>query len=248
VNDSTSATLPAWPTRWPKNSFGGIWTWLIAGFIGGLFIAVFFIGLLKPPAAAAYTASESYLIIGVQVVIDVLLIVLVLATLPSISRFSLRELGFRMPDRSALVIAVLIGFPGMVIVANGSETLIDYITKHQHPQDVVQLFLHLHDPTAIAVFAVFAVIFTPFAEETLFRIFFFNLGLRYGGFWGGAILSGVLFGIAHGDPYAAIPLMLGGIVLCAVYYFSRNAYAPMISHGLFNALSIVALLFGPKVS
>ncbi|HYL27976.1 MAG TPA: type II CAAX endopeptidase family protein [Candidatus Nitrosotalea sp.] len=247
MNDSTSATLPVWPTRWPKNSFSGVWTWLIAGFIGGLFIAVFLIGVLKPPATPAYTASESYLIIGVQVIIDVLLIALVLATLPFLSRFSLRELGFRVPNRRALIVA-LVGFAAMVVVANGSETLIDLITKHQHPQDVVQLFLHLHDPVAIAVFAIFAVIFTPIAEETLFRVFFFNLGLRYGGFWGGAILSGVLFGIAHGDPYAAIPLALGGIVLCAVYYRSENAYASMISHGLFNALSIVALLFGPKVS
>ena len=57
--------------------------------------------------------------------------------------------------------------------------------------------------------------FAPFAEETFFRIFFFNLGLRYGGFWGGAVLSGVLFGIAHGDLYAALPLALGGMVLCA---------------------------------
>ena len=60
------------------------------------------------------------------------------------------------------------------------------------------------------------------------------------------MLSGVLFGIAHGDPYAAIPLALGGIVLCAVYYLSRNAYASMISHALFNSFSIVLLLFFPQ--
>jgi hypothetical protein len=72
--------------------------------------------------------------------------------------------------------------------------------------------------------------------------------VRYGGFWGGAILSGVLFGIAHGDIFAAIPLALGGVVLCGVYYRTGNIFAPMISHALFNALSIVALLFIPKVA
>ena len=45
----------------------------------------------------------------------------------------------------------------------------------------------------------------------------------------------------HGDVYAALPLALGGIVLCGVYYLSRNAYASMISHALFNGLSIVLL-------
>ncbi|HXO17878.1 MAG TPA: CPBP family intramembrane glutamic endopeptidase, partial [Candidatus Dormibacteraeota bacterium] len=77
---------------------------------------------------------------------------------------------------------------------------------------------------------------------------FFNLGLRYGGFWGGALLSGALFGIVHGDFYAALPLALGGVVLCAVYYWTRNAFAPMISHALFNALSIVMLLVAPQTT
>ena len=42
--------------------------------------------------------------------------------------------------------------------------------------------------------------------------------------------------------------MLGGMVLCGVYYRTGNAFAPMISHALFNALSIVALLAWPKLS
>ena len=119
---------------------------------------------------------------------------------------------------------------------NGSAALIDYFAHSRHSKTSSQIFKQLHDPTTIAIFAVFAVVFAPFAEETIFRVFFFNLGLRYGGFWGGAVLSGVLFGIAHGDFYAALPLALGGIVLCAVYYRTRNAFASMISHALFNAL------------
>ena len=99
----------------------------------------------------------------------------------------------------------------------------------------------------IAVFAVAAVIAAPIAEESIFRAFFFNLGLRYGGFWGGALLSAVLFGLAHGDLYEALPLALGGLVLCYVYYSSRNAFAPMISHALFNAFTLAALLVAPKV-
>jgi membrane protease YdiL (CAAX protease family) len=246
VNDSISATSPAWPTRWPKNSFSGVWTWLIAGFIAGLFVVVFIVSLASPPSPNI-PPTEVRLVIEIQLAVDVLLVGLVLATLPALSRFSLRELGFRAPNLSTIGTALL-GFAAMVVVANGSATLIDYVSKAQHPQDIVQIFKHLHDPTTIAIFAAFAVIVAPLAEETLFRVFFFNLGLRYGGFWGGAVLSGVLFGLAHGDPYAALPLALGGIVLCGVYYRTKNAYASMISHSLFNTLSVVMLLFGPKVS
>ena len=240
MNDSTSATSPVWPTRWPKNSFKGIWTWLIAIFIAGLFVAVFFFSVKNPPPENV-TPLEVDFVLGIQLVIDALLVVLVLATLPSLSKFTLRQLGFRRPDFATIGIA-LIGFVAMFAVANGSAWLIDFYSGRTHPQDIVQMFKHLHDPLTIGIFAAFAVIFAPFTEETLFRVFFFNLGMRYGGFWAGAILSGVLFGIAHGDPYAAVPLALGGIVLCGVYYRTRNAYASMISHALFNAVSIVTLL------
>jgi membrane protease YdiL (CAAX protease family) len=246
VNDSTSAISRDWPTRWPKDSFKGVWTWLLAGFVAFLFVAAFVAGL-RTGRVPAVTPIEFDVLILLQFVLEGALVVLLLAALPSLSKFSLRELGFRAPT-AANVGTAIVGAVGMVIVANGGASLIDYLAHSQHQQDIVQIFKQLHDSTTIAIFAAFAVIFAPFAEETFFRIFFFNLGLRYSGFWGGAVLSGVLFGIAHGDVYAALPLALGGIVLCAVYYRTRNAFAPMISHALFNSLSIVALLVAPKIT
>lgn len=246
MNDSTSPISPAWPTRWPKNSFKSVWTWIVAGFIAGLFVVVFIFSL-KNPAPKIVNPLEIDLVIGVQFFIDGLLVALALGTLPALSKFSLAELGFRAPTPRVLLVALL-GFGAMFVVADGSAALIDAFTKGSHPQDIVQMFKQIHDPATIVIFVAFAVLFAPFAEEALFRIFFFNLGLRYGGFWGGAVLSGILFGVAHGDVYAAIPLALGGMVLCGVYYFTRNAYASMISHALFNTLSIVTLLAGPKVT
>ncbi|HZV76124.1 MAG TPA: CPBP family intramembrane glutamic endopeptidase [Candidatus Babeliales bacterium] len=244
MNDSTSAISPAWPTRWPKNSFSGVWSWLLAGFIAAIFIFSFVLGLQTnrvPPV----TPFEFDLLIGVQFVVEGLLVILVLATLPALSKFSLRELGFR-PLTLRNVGTAVAGAVAMVVVANGGASLIDYLAHSQHQQDIVLLFKELHDPTTLAVFAVFAIVFAPFAEETFFRVFFFNFGMRYAGFWGGAVLSGILFGIAHGDLYAAVPLTLGGMVLCGVYYRTGNAYASMISHAIFNTLSIVVLLVAPK--
>ena len=246
MNDSTSATLPVWPTRWPKNSFKSIGTWLLAAFITALFVIAFIAGL-KTSRVPAVTAAEFDALIALQFVLEGALLVIVLVAMPRMSKFSLRELGFRLPNLAALGIA-LAGAVAMVVVADGGANLIDSVAHSQHQQDIVQIFKQLHDPPTIAFFVVFAILFAPFAEETFFRVFFFNLGLRYVGFWGGAILSGILFGIAHGDLYAALPLALGGIVLCAVYYYTRNAYASMISHALFNALSIVGLLAFPKVT
>jgi membrane protease YdiL (CAAX protease family) len=246
VNDSISPISSAWPTRWPKNSFTGLWTWLLAGSIAALFIVAFVAGV-KTNRVPAVSPLEFDALLGVQFALEGILVVLVLAALPFLSKFSLRELGFCVPGAATLGTA-LAGAVVMAIVANGGASLIEYLAHSQHQQDIVAIFKELHDRTTIVLFALFAIVFAPLAEETLFRVFFFNLGLRYGGFWTGAIVSGVLFGIAHGDLFAALPLALGGIVLCAVYYRTRNAFASMISHALFNGLSIVALLVAPKIT
>jgi membrane protease YdiL (CAAX protease family) len=187
-----------------------------------------------------------YSLVG-QSVGEGLLVAGLLASLPRLSKFSLRELGFRMPKWSTLGIA-LVGAIAMIVVSNGLASLIDSLLHSTHQQDVVAIFKNTHDHTAIIVLSIYAVVFAPFFEETIFRVFFFNLGLRFGGFWIAAIVSGLLFGIAHGDlVYTAIPLALGGMILCGVYYRSENAWASMISHSCFNAVSILAIVFFPKL-
>jgi uncharacterized protein len=246
VNDSTSATSPVWPTRWPKDSFTGFGTWLLAGFIAALFVGLFLLSVKTPPPKHV-DPLEFDALIGLQFVLESILVAIVLVALPSISKFSLRDLGFHLP-RPSNYATILVGALLMAVVSNGGASLIDYFAHSAHQQDIVEIFKGLHNPTTIAIFAVFAILFAPFAEETFFRLLFFNLGLRYGGFWAGAVLSGALFGIAHGDMFAAVPLALGGVVLCGVYYRTRNAFAPMISHALFNALSIVLLLVAPQIT
>jgi uncharacterized protein len=247
VNDSPSPTSPSWPTSWPKDSFTGAGTWLLAIVVVALFATGFIIALLKGSTVSYsnITPLVLYASLALQVVIEGAFVIAIILALPRLSKFSLRELGFRIPSW-ATVGGALLGTVAMVIVANGLASLIDLVLHVKHQQDVVELFKSLHDPAAVWVFALFATVFAPFAEETFFRIFFFNLGMRYGGFWTGAVLSGILFGMAHGDLYAAVPLALGGIVLCFVYYRTRNAWASMITHGLFNAFSIAALIFAPS--
>jgi membrane protease YdiL (CAAX protease family) len=246
VNDSTSATSPVWPTRWPKNSFTSVWTWILTALFVALALLAAVAQLKQGPLGKVSPLVFDFGI-AVQLVVEAFFAAIVLAALPSLSKFSLRDLGFRPPTLRTIGIAI-VGFVAMFAVSDGSATLIDSFAHSRHQQDIVQIFKTLHDPASIVIFILFAVVFAPFAEETYFRVFFFNLGLRYGGFWGGAILSGVLFGAVHGDLYAALPLALGGVVLCGVYYLTRNAYASMISHALFNGLSIVALLAFPKVT
>lgn len=251
MNDSTSTISPAWPTRWPKDSFRNFWSWciaiLLALFLALIFVASVVLNELVSRSMRSMPPQELLKQVGLQSVGEVILVAVVLLLMPYLSKFSLRELGFRVPTLQAVGIGVL-GAVAMIVIANGGATLIDYLAHSQHEQDVIEVFKGLHDPGAIVLFALFACVVAPFCEEAIFRVFYFNFGLRFGGFWTGAVLSGVLFGLAHGDLYAALPLALGGMILCYVYYRSRNAFASMISHGLFNLVSILALVFTPSLT
>jgi membrane protease YdiL (CAAX protease family) len=270
VNDSTSQISPDWPTRWPKGSFS---TWWTAGFIALLLVLGFFVFLVAGVAAGIWliaTHHQSELMAAAknpasmtsavfisstvaQLIAEAVIVMLILVALPRLTHLSLRDLGFRALDASAIGYALL-GAVGMVIVADIGSSLIDTLTHAVHPQLVEKVFEHLRAQSGgVAFFVAFAVVLQPIAEEMIFRVLFFNVALRYGGFWIGATFSGLLFGFAHvvtggADIVSGLLLALGGVVLAWVYYRSRNVYASMISHGLFNAVSTAALYFAPKLA
>jgi uncharacterized protein len=248
VNASHSTISPGWPTHWPKDSFTGFGAWFTAAAIVVIVALSAVVQAVTPAQTAHQVLSPAIVVAGilVQSVLEIGIVAALLLAMPRIAKLPLQDLGFRLPTLSVIGTAVL-GAIAMTIVTDGAGNLVDALTHADHQQQAVEIFRALHDRTAIVVFAVFAVVLAPVAEETIFRVFAFNFGARYGGFWLGAPVSAILFGLAHGDAFAAIPLALGGIVLCAVYYRSRNAFASMISHGLFNALSIAGLLFVPHL-
>ncbi len=268
MNDSTSQTSPAWPTRWPKGSFSPGWTF---GFIVVLvtvsLAALVFLGILLGiwlglshrmnllvAIQNPFGNVTGFVINGtLQILWEAAIVLTIIIGMPLLTHFSLRGLGFRVPGMRAIGYA-LVGALGMVIVGDVGSGVIDSLTHTTHPQIVERIFVQLrHQPSAVAFFVFYAAIAQPIAEETLFRIFIFNLGLRYGGFWTGALISGALFGYTHvllkdADFVTGTLLGISGVILCWVYYRSRNAYASMISHGVFNALSTAALYFAPKLA
>ena len=240
---------PAWPTHWPSTSFEALPTALALLAIVGIAGASLLVGIgvlagLHDLRAGAVGIVPALLI---QLVLEAGVVFAILRMLPNLSGFSLRDLGFTAISMRQIGTAFL-GSLVMALVANGGASIIDAIFHTKHEQQVVELIRNVHNPGTIAFFMVFAVVIAPFAEETIFRVLIFNIGLRYRGFWFGAVASGILFGAAHGDMYAALPLALAGIVLCSVYYRTRNAYASMITHGLFNAYTLIALFAVPTLA
>ena len=251
MNNSTSTISAGWPTNWPANSFRRGPTALLilaalgAAVVGGLIgITIFFIEQHPRPYSPEFVLAAIF----VQLLLEGAAVLVILVGLPYVSKRSLHDLGFYWPRLWQIGIGLL-GAIAMIIVVEGGASLIQTLTHQKHEQQVVELFKQVvGHPRTMWLFAIFAIVLAPFMEEVIFRIFIFNVGLRWGGFWVGAILSGLCFGAAHGDKFVFVPLALGGMVLCGVYYRTGNAFASMISHGLFNALTVFALIFAPQLA
>jgi len=252
VNNSISKRFADWPTTWPSGSFRPVPT--LALFLVVIAPIVAF-GIYQGVISASTHIDQRLLgdpmiviaSIALTVVAEGVLALIVLLLLPRVSQLSLRALGYRTPATSDLLVAFL-GSLVMAVLANGGASLIQAILHTSQDQQAVAMLRQLHDPRLLAVFALFACVLAPFMEETLFRVFLFNAARRYWGFWAGAIISGLCFGAAHGDPIAALPLALGGVVLAFVYYRTNNAFASMITHGLFNSYTILALVLAPQLA
>jgi membrane protease YdiL (CAAX protease family) len=262
---------PSWPTRWRSDSFAAGRT---AGFLlllAGLtvvtgFVAIVAVGIWlgvthQTGAAEAAMQNQANMSASVfiavslaQIVTEIVMVAAILFALPRLTGFSLRQIGFWSPN-AATVGYALAGAVLMILVADVGSSLISSWRPHAvQPQIVEKIFEHIRSqPGGTLFFALFAIVVQPIAEETIFRVLAFNIALRYSNFAVAALISGGLFGATHvllhdADAISGALLAVGGVILCWVYYRSRNAYASMISHGLFNAASFFALYFFPKLA
>jgi len=112
----------------------------------------------------------------------------------------------------------------------------------QPTQNAVQLFENSHPGLWVDIMGLVAVTLAPFVEELIFRGFIFNALWRRLSFAPAAIISGVVFGVAHGQLAGVAPLAAGGIVLATVYARTGSLWSSMISHGTFNGITLVLLL------
>lgn len=259
-NSSASPTSPGSPTVFPPNAFGVGSTILTALgalvlFILPVIIAIFvWFALHGYDVAGLNKAFVGLFGIGVQSVAEIVVIAFLLAVLPALSKTSLYDLGFRAPQRGdwgSIGLAIV----GMFVVVNLLGSLLMTALHFKTPELAISVFTHMVGWQKI-LFAFFAVIVGPVWEEMVFRVFLFSAMRKWWGFWPGAIVSSLLFGVAHAQQplvpamflSLSLPLALGGIVLCWVYTRTGSAYANMATHAAFNLLSLALISVAPQLA
>jgi len=85
------------------------------------------------------------------------------------------------------------------------------------------------------------VLLPPILEETIFRGFLFPaLAKKWGTVWG-AVISSVIFGLAHAQANISIYTFLLGLLLCFMYVRLKSIFPGMALHMLNNYLAFIAL-------
>jgi len=155
------------------------------------------------------------------------------------------DFGFRRPRLVVGVGAFVLAAVGYYVISAIYASVV-----HVHGSDKLPNELGVSTSTAALVVAtVFVCVVAPIAEEFFFRGFLFGTLRRmripvFGtdvGVWVAAIITGILFGIAHTGSASSqflVPLGFLGFVLCIVRWKTRSLYPCIALHSANNALAL----------
>lgn len=158
--------------------------------------------------------------------------------------------GFRRVAPWQAILAVVLAGAGYYLVTLGYASLFSL-----HGTDKLPAPLGTTQSTiGLAGVAVFVCVFAPVAEEFFFRGFLFGVlrqmrvtvAGRDAGTWIAAIITGILFGLAHAGSALSqdlIPLGFLGFVLCLVRWKTRSLYPCIALHSLNNSVALGATQF-----
>lgn len=159
-----------------------------------------------------------------------------------------RRVGLRRPSGLHLLLLV-VGFPAMVLLANGAGDVLRSYLDLLRPQakgqglfdvgEIVKVFSSW--PWGLAVLLVGVL---PGIGEELWCRAFLGRGLvgRYG-VVAGVLFASFFFGAIHVDPLQGTIAALLGLWLHFTYLVTRSLWAPILLHFLNNSLAVTALRF-----
>ena len=216
-------------------------------------IGLFFILSMQPQGAGEANAgdavNDSSLIVGMvfhlTVCAGLLLYLFQVRGLNPAELFGLQHLHWRSLAATVGVFAVIILISVNVISA-ATVTWLQNFWPDLEPQETVKAF-QKSDGIVFKCLVIFlAVVIAPLAEETLFRGFVYGVLKRYTDAPFAALSSSLMFAIIHMHVGSLLPLWMLAVLFCLAYEITGCLLAPMLLHATFNAVSILAMLFGNR--
>jgi membrane protease YdiL (CAAX protease family) len=144
-------------------------------------------------------------------------------------------LGFRpFKVRKGLILAAAVVLAGLLI-----SVLYDLLVTSDE-----SITIEFTDTgLGLAIITTLAIVIAPVAEEVFFRGFLFTgIGNRYGYGWG-AVISALIFALAHFmQPGAFVPIFIFGILLAWLYFKTGSIWACIFTHATYNSLALIFMI------
>jgi sodium transport system permease protein len=151
-------------------------------------------------------------------------------------------LAFRRPSPLALAGAACVGLSGWIILGILADRLMP------PPREIVENIRNLIHPPGESrslLLSVFALAVTPaVCEEALFRGAILQGLRRQFSVPVSCLLTGILFGVMHGDVWRFVPTTILGVLLSWVALTSGSIIPSMLAHVLNNGVLIVLGYYG----
>lgn len=141
------------------------------------------------------------------------------------------------------IIAAAIVLPIAWSLGEVSRRLLEAVKIGAEAQQSVRALQNAASLDQQIYFAIVAILFAPFVEEVVFRGILYptirQQGYRQAALWG----SSMLFALTHLNLMTFVPLAFLGVILAMLYETTRNLFAPILAHALFNAANYAWLLY-----
>jgi len=156
--------------------------------------------------------------------------------------FGLQHLHWRSLAMVVLMFTVII-LISVNLVSAASVSWLKDVWPDLQPQETVKAFQESGGIGFKILVIIAAVVIAPLAEETLFRGFVYGVLKRYTDAPFAAIASSLMFAIIHLHVGSLVPLWMLAVLFCLAYEITGCLLVPMLLHAIFNAMSIVGMLF-----
>jgi membrane protease YdiL (CAAX protease family) len=169
-------------------------------------------------------------------------------------RWSYRNKGYTLQSLfdgkpvSAVLIGIAIGL-GMAGIGTLHAMLATKLfgkASTQAMEEVMEtLFSQKGSPLWVAVLVFTIAVLAPLCEEYFFRGAIFSSVRSTQRAWAGAIVSSVLFAVAHLNPTMITYYLLFGLTMCWLLSKTRTMAAPIAAHMTVNTVACIAVLLSP---
>ncbi len=210
-------------------------------------LGLFFIMAMEAPSSEeAGAAKEGALVVSMAFNLIVCAGLLVylhrLRGLNPAELFGLQHMHWRSLGLAVLMFAV-ITLISVNLVSAATVNWLKDIWPELEPQETVKAFQESGSITFKILVIIAAVVIAPLAEEILFRGFVYGVLKRYTDAPFAALSSSLMFAVIHMHVGSLLPLWMLAVLFCLAYEITGCLLVPMLLHAIFNAMSILGMLF-----